>query len=395
MSQTGGIMSYRSVLLVVISAAICVAISKVASADDLTAKQACLQQKIAAAEHQQASKKKGLGGMFSSLSKTVAKYGNNEIAEVSSDLYEANATVEDLAATARDLGIADGEIAECTGSSSSSQVAAAASTATGAPASSQGSATDASAPATHSPASAGAMTSPAAPVGQESTYAARKYFRNGAESIPSYDAVIEKCQGTREGYRSRFDSLVSVAHPEYHAEAMSRYDKQYSDYKQSTDAMPGPYTPLGPCSELDEFKANANDLLDRLGPGCAKVYQCARTSTATEPSVQGTADASSPKSAAFEAAISRAQTLLEACKQISEENPGVSLGEFTGGRGGDPMPADEFQLKQESHQIARTCVSQCAGAKSRLDNARPDQPIEAFNTYVSACESSYADAAAL
>jgi peptidoglycan hydrolase-like protein with peptidoglycan-binding domain len=348
------------------------------------AQQACLQQKVAEAQQAQQKKKKGLGSAFASLTKSVVKYGNNDLAEISADIYEAGATANDLAEAARELGISESDIADC--QAPAAQVAGSAATA---------GATVASAPATHSPASAVATTSPAATVGQESTYAARKYFRDGSQWIAYLDAVIEKCQGTREGYSSRFDSLVSVAHPEYRAEAMARYLKQYSDYKQLIDTMPGPHTPLGPCSDLDEFKANANDSLDRLGPGCAKVYQCASTSTATMTSVQGTANASSPKSAAFEAAISRAQTLLEACKKILEENPGPSLGEFSGGRGSAPLPASDIERKQESNRIANTCVSECTGAKYRLDNARPDQPIEAFNSYVSACESSYSDASAL
>jgi hypothetical protein len=149
---------------------------------------------------------------------------------------------------------------------------------------------------------------------------------------------------------------------------------------------------------LQSAKAVANRMLDQLGANCAAASQCA--SKPTETPVPGTANASvanasTPKSAAFESASARAQALSEACERMQEENGGVSRASFGGGRRNAAVPPSEVDRKQKSFQIVRTCISECAGAQSRLDNARPDQPIEAFNTYVVACESSYADAAAL
>jgi peptidoglycan hydrolase-like protein with peptidoglycan-binding domain len=249
--------------------------------------QACLQQKIAAAEQQQASKKKGLGGMFSSLSKTVAKYGNNDLAEVTSEVYEASATVNDLAAAARDLGITESEIAECT-SGSSSQVATAAGAVTGGTA----------IPTTQEPAAVPA-TAAASSVAQTGGYAGKAHFASSITELSAFDAGIEKCQGQRGDYRSRFDSLVSAAHPDFRTEAMSRYDQNYSGMKQIQIGLPSGTSSMFPCSDLERIKASADRTLNRLGANCATASQCAEGSTQT--SIPATGSSSSSQVAAASA----------------------------------------------------------------------------------------------
>lgn len=76
------------------------------------AQQACLQQKVAAAQEAQ-KKKRGLGRLLSAVTRTASQYGNHEIAQTTRDIYSANATAEDLAAAAKDLGLTDDEVAAC------------------------------------------------------------------------------------------------------------------------------------------------------------------------------------------------------------------------------------------------------------------------------------------
>lgn len=76
------------------------------------AQQACLQQKIAEAQEAQ-KKKRGLGRLVRAVTRTAARAGNSEIARAASDVFAANATAEDLAGAARDLGITEDEVAAC------------------------------------------------------------------------------------------------------------------------------------------------------------------------------------------------------------------------------------------------------------------------------------------
>lgn len=76
------------------------------------AQQACLQQKMAAAQEAQ-KKKRGLGRLLSAVSRTASQHGNYEIAQTTQDIYSANATAEDLAAAAKDLGLTEDEVAAC------------------------------------------------------------------------------------------------------------------------------------------------------------------------------------------------------------------------------------------------------------------------------------------
>lgn len=76
------------------------------------AQQACLQRKIAEAQEAQ-KKKRGLGRLMSAVTRTVARHGSPEIAGTVNDIHAANATAEDLAAAARDLGLTEDEVAAC------------------------------------------------------------------------------------------------------------------------------------------------------------------------------------------------------------------------------------------------------------------------------------------
>lgn len=76
------------------------------------AQQACLQEKMAAAQAAQ-KKKRGLGRLMSAVTRTAAQHGNYDLARTTSDIFSASATADDLAAAARDLGLTEDEIAAC------------------------------------------------------------------------------------------------------------------------------------------------------------------------------------------------------------------------------------------------------------------------------------------
>lgn len=76
------------------------------------AQQACLQEKMAAAQEAQ-KKKRGFGSLLRAVSRTASQSGNVELAQSTYDVYSASATVDDLASAARDLGLTEDEIAAC------------------------------------------------------------------------------------------------------------------------------------------------------------------------------------------------------------------------------------------------------------------------------------------
>ena len=76
------------------------------------AQQACLQEKMAAAQEAQ-KKKRGFGKLLRAVTRTAGQNGNVELAQTSHDIYSANATAEDLAGAARDLGLTEDEVAAC------------------------------------------------------------------------------------------------------------------------------------------------------------------------------------------------------------------------------------------------------------------------------------------
>ncbi len=76
------------------------------------AQQACLQEKIAAAQESQ-KKKRGLGRLMSAVTRTASRAGNHDLARTAGDVYAANATADDLSAAAKDLGLTEDEVASC------------------------------------------------------------------------------------------------------------------------------------------------------------------------------------------------------------------------------------------------------------------------------------------
>ncbi len=76
------------------------------------AQQACLQEKMAAAQESQKTKR-GLGRLLSAVTRTASQQGNYDLARTTNDIYSASATADDLAAAAKDLGLTEDEIAAC------------------------------------------------------------------------------------------------------------------------------------------------------------------------------------------------------------------------------------------------------------------------------------------
>ena len=87
------------------------------SADLQAAQQACLQEKIAAAQASQ-KKKKGFGSLMRAVTNTAARYAGGsalarQVSETSYDIYNANATAEDWERAAEDLGLTQDDLEEC------------------------------------------------------------------------------------------------------------------------------------------------------------------------------------------------------------------------------------------------------------------------------------------
>jgi hypothetical protein len=71
-----------------------------------------LQEKAAAAQASQ-KKKRGFGRLVSAVARTAGQTGNYDFARTASNVYSANATAEDLAAAAKDLGLTEDDVAAC------------------------------------------------------------------------------------------------------------------------------------------------------------------------------------------------------------------------------------------------------------------------------------------
>jgi peptidoglycan hydrolase-like protein with peptidoglycan-binding domain len=76
------------------------------------AQQACLQEKMEAAQAAQ-KKKRGFGSLLSGVGKVAAQMGNYDIAGYTHDIYQANSTAEDFKQAAKDLGLTEEDIAAC------------------------------------------------------------------------------------------------------------------------------------------------------------------------------------------------------------------------------------------------------------------------------------------
>lgn len=76
------------------------------------AQQACLQEKIAAAQASQ-KKKRGFGRLLSAVTREAYRAGDYDLARTTNDIYSASATADDLSAAAADLGLTEDDVAEC------------------------------------------------------------------------------------------------------------------------------------------------------------------------------------------------------------------------------------------------------------------------------------------
>jgi hypothetical protein len=83
-----------------------------ATSDLKKAQQACLAEKVREAEAAK-KKKRGLGSLMSAVGRAASQFGGADVANVLGDVYSANATAEDLASAARDLGLTEDDLAEC------------------------------------------------------------------------------------------------------------------------------------------------------------------------------------------------------------------------------------------------------------------------------------------
>jgi peptidoglycan hydrolase-like protein with peptidoglycan-binding domain len=76
------------------------------------AQQACLQQKMEAAQAAQ-KKKRGFGRLLSGVARLAGQSGNFDLARKTNDVYRAGATADDFAQAAKDLGLTEDDIAAC------------------------------------------------------------------------------------------------------------------------------------------------------------------------------------------------------------------------------------------------------------------------------------------
>jgi len=83
-----------------------------AQPDIKKAQQACLAEKVREAEAAK-KKKRGLGSLMSAVGRAASQFGGADVASAIGDVYAANATAEDLASAARDLGLTEDDLAEC------------------------------------------------------------------------------------------------------------------------------------------------------------------------------------------------------------------------------------------------------------------------------------------
>lgn len=80
---------------------------------DLAAQQACLQQKIEAAQAAAQPRRRGIGGLLGGIGQAVSQLGNLDIGGLAESLYGADAGDEDIEARARELGLTEQDLADC------------------------------------------------------------------------------------------------------------------------------------------------------------------------------------------------------------------------------------------------------------------------------------------
>ena len=80
------------------------------------AQQACIQDKVAAAQASQ-KKKRGFGSLMRAVGRTAGRLGGSDtaraISQTTYDIYDVNATAADLDSAAKDLGLTTDDLEEC------------------------------------------------------------------------------------------------------------------------------------------------------------------------------------------------------------------------------------------------------------------------------------------
>tara|TARA_R110002096_G_scaffold20690_2_gene67924 strand:+ start:17292 stop:17864 length:573 start_codon:yes stop_codon:yes gene_type:complete len=80
------------------------------------ARDACLQEKVEAAQ-QANKKKKGFGSLIKAVANTSSRFGGGdlarEVSETSRDIYDVNATADDWERAAEDMGLTTDDIEAC------------------------------------------------------------------------------------------------------------------------------------------------------------------------------------------------------------------------------------------------------------------------------------------
>jgi len=87
-------------------------VARPTQADLQARQQACLQRKMAEAQAAQ-KKKRGFGRLLSAVTRTAGQQGNYDLMRSVDDVYAANATADDLAGAAKDLGLTENDLEEC------------------------------------------------------------------------------------------------------------------------------------------------------------------------------------------------------------------------------------------------------------------------------------------
>ncbi len=76
------------------------------------AQQACLQEKMEAAQAAQ-KKKRGFGSLMRGVGRLAGQMGNYDLANTTGDIYQAGATAGDFSQAAKDLGLTEDDVAAC------------------------------------------------------------------------------------------------------------------------------------------------------------------------------------------------------------------------------------------------------------------------------------------
>jgi hypothetical protein len=76
------------------------------------AQQACLKEKMEQAQASQ-QKKRGFGRLLGAAGRIAGRFGGADMSQTMGDVYTANATADDVAAAAKDLGLTEGDIEAC------------------------------------------------------------------------------------------------------------------------------------------------------------------------------------------------------------------------------------------------------------------------------------------